>query len=98
MTLIRRKWTPQAADTWTKEDWIAIFVSPLVYIGLAVGVVLSMLLLNIGFIVLIITLLLIVFMHWVIDPKLKKISEDYENKQKRYLQELEKIERWENFK
>jgi hypothetical protein len=31
----------------------------------------------------------------IIDPKLKAISEDYEIKQKKYLEDLEKIARWE---
>ncbi len=98
MDLIRRKWTPTAADEWTKEDWYAIVISPLAYIGLAVGVTLSILLLSVGFIVLGITIVLIILMHWIINPKLKTISEEYEKKQKQYLEELEKIERWEDFK
>jgi len=98
LNLIRRKWTPAAADEWKREDWIVIVLSPLAYIGLAVGVVLSILLLKVGFIVLGLTIVVIVLMHWVIDPKLKTISEDYERKQKHYLEELEKIERWEEFK
>ena len=98
MAFIRRKWTPAAADEWTKEDWFAIVLSPLAYIGLAVGVALSVLLLKVGFIVLGVAVVLTALMHWVIDPKLKTISEDYEKKQKHYLEELEKIERWEDFK
>lgn len=95
MGFIRRKWTPAAADEWTKEDWITIVISPLSYIGIAVGIALSILLLPIGFIVLGVSILFIVLMHWIIDPKLKMISEDYEKKQKKYLQELEKTQRWE---
>jgi hypothetical protein len=38
---------------------------------------------------------LLLFMLWVIDPKLKAISEDYEVKQKHYLEDLEKMVRWE---
>jgi ABC-type bacteriocin/lantibiotic exporter with double-glycine peptidase domain len=95
MALIRRRWTPADADEWTKEDWFSIVLSPLAYIGLAVGVALSVLLLKIGFIVLGVAVVLTALMHWVIDPKLRVISEDYEKKQKHYLEELEKIERWE---
>ena len=98
MALIRRKWTPAAADEWVREDWITIVLSALAYIGLAVGVALSCMLLTTGFIVLGISVVLIVLMHWVIDPKLKMLSEDYEKKQKHYLEELEKIVRWEDFK
>ncbi len=98
MSLIRRTWTPTAADEWTKEDWYAIVISPLAYIGLAVGIALSLLLLPIGFIVLAVTIVLIILMHWIINPKLNTISEDYEKKQKQYLEQLEKIERWEDIK
>ncbi|MFB0515040.1 MAG: hypothetical protein ACETWG_00355 [Candidatus Neomarinimicrobiota bacterium] len=95
MALIRRQWTPAAADEWAREDWITIILSPLAYIALAIGVALSMLLLKVGFIILGAAVVLTVLMHWVIDPKLKTISEDYEKKQKKYLEELEKIVRWE---
>lgn len=98
MALIRRKWTPQAADNWTKEDWIVILLSPLAYIGLTLGIALSFLLLKIGFILLGATALVTILMHWIIDPKLRVISVDYEKKQKHYLEELEKIERWEEIK
>ena len=98
MRLIRREWTPAAADEWTREDWIVIVLSPLVYVGLAVGVALSVLLMRAGFIVLGVSVFLTVLLHWIIDPKLKTISEDYEKKQKRYLEELEKIERWEEIR
>ena len=98
MRLIRREWTPAAADEWTREDWIVIVLSPLVYVGLAVGVALSVLLMRTGFIVLGVSVFLTVLLHWIIDPKLKTISEDYEKKQKRYLEELEKIERWEEIR
>ncbi len=98
MALIRRKWTPAAADEWTKEDWIAIVLSPLAYITLAIGVALSMFLFKVGFIILGAAVVLTALMHWVIDPKLKTISEDYEKKQKHYLEELEKIIRWEEIK
>jgi len=96
MAFIRRDWTPAAADDWRKEDWIAIVISPLAYVALAVGFALSMLLLPAGFIVLGIAVVLIVLMHWVIDPKLKMISNEYEQKQKAYLEQLERITRWED--
>jgi hypothetical protein len=34
-------------------------------------------------------------MYWVIDPKLRAVSADYEEKQKQHLERLEKIARWE---
>ena len=34
---------------------------------------------------------------WVIDPKLKAISDEYETKQQEYLYELEEKVRWKHF-
>ena len=95
MSFINRKWTPDHADEWTKEDWITIVISPLAYVLLSLGVGLSMLLLPIGFITLGAGIILTVIMHWIIDPKLKMISEEYEKKQKEYLLTLERKARWE---
>lgn len=92
---IKRDWTPAKADEWTKEDWITIIISPIAYILIAIGVGLSALLIWYGFIILAAGIILTIIMHWIIDPKLKVISEGYERKQKKYLEELEKKIRWE---
>ena len=92
---IKRRWTAAEADRWTKEDYITFVISPLVYVLLAVGTALSLLLLWYGFFLLALGIVLLLFMIWVIDPKLKAISEDYEAKQKEYLEDLERIVRWE---
>ena len=31
--MIRRVWTPEEAEEWTREDWIAIALSPLIFAG-----------------------------------------------------------------
>lgn len=93
---IRSKWTPEQADRWTKEDYITFFISPLIYVLLALGVAFSLLLQWYGFVLLGISVVLLVVMIKIIDPKLKAISEEYEKKQKKYLEELEKIARWED--
>jgi hypothetical protein len=95
MSWIKRRWTADEADRWTKEDYVTFVVSPLVYVLLLLGTALSLLLRWYGFLLLGIGLALFFFMLWVIDPKLKAISEDYEIKQKQYLEDLEKIARWE---
>ncbi|OQX96008.1 hypothetical protein B6I21_02405 [candidate division KSB1 bacterium 4572_119] len=95
MGFIRRHWTPREADEWRKEDWIAIVLSAISYILLTVGSALSFLLLTSGFVILGLGIVITVLMYWVIDPKLKTISEEYEKKQKNYLKELEKIQKWE---
>ena len=53
MPLIRRTWTAIEADEWTKEDWIAIILSPLIYVLLTIGTALSLLLLWYGYVMLI---------------------------------------------
>jgi hypothetical protein len=67
--LIKRKWRPEEADNWTKEDIITIIISPLAYMFLMLGVGLSIFLLTTGFIMLLIGIILTGIMHWIIDPK-----------------------------
>ncbi len=95
MSLIKREWTSEEADRWTKEDYLTFIISPLVYFLLALGAIWSLLLYWYGFVLLGISLMLLFVMIWIIDPKLKAISQDYEIKQKQYLEDLEKISRWE---
>ncbi len=95
MELIKRKWAPGEADEWTKEDLYACILSPLVYIAIIIGTALSVFLFTVGFIILGVGLVLGILMFYIIDPKLKTVSEEYEKKQKSYLEDLEKIERWE---
>ena len=62
---------------------------------LTVGVALSFLLMWQGYVILVVSIGLTALMHWIIDPKLKAISEEYEKKQVDYLKDLEKAARWE---
>jgi len=96
MSGIRRRWTAAEADFWTKEDYLTFIISPLVYMLLMIGTALSLFLLWYGFLLLGAGVVLMLVMLWIIDPKLKAISEDYEVKQKHYLEDLEKIARWED--
>ncbi len=95
MSWIRKEWTAQEADRWTKEDYLTFIISPLIYFLLALGLVFSLLLFWYGWVILGISVILLVVMIKIIDPKLKAISADYEIKQKKYLEDLEKITRWE---
>ncbi len=95
MAFFRRTWTPHEADDWTKEDWFAIIISPFSYVLITLGVAMSLFLLPLGFLFLGLGIVLTAAMFWVIDPKLKAISESYERKQREYLRELEKYQRWE---
>ncbi len=95
MSLIKRTWTAAEADEWTKEDLYACIFAVLSYILLTVGTALSFLLRPIGFLLLAAGIIATLLMFWIIDPKLKVISSDYEQKQKEYLIELEKSVKWE---
>lgn len=95
MSFIKRKWTAREAEEWTKEDTITVIIAPIIYVLLTIGVVLSLLLLPIGFVILLAGLLLIGVMVYIINPKLDAVSAEYEKKQAQYLEELEKKIKWE---
>jgi hypothetical protein len=95
MPFIRRQWTPKEADEWTREDTIAVIISPLVYILLMVGTALSMLVMWQGFVILAAGVILMLVMIRIINPKLSSVSEAYEKKQKGYIEELERTIKWE---
>lgn len=98
MSWIRRQWTPEAADAWSKEDVIASILSVLAYLSLILGSALSLLALPIGYLLLLAGFGLSALMYFIIDPKLRAVSHDYEAKQKHYLERLERITRWEREK
>jgi len=95
MSLIRRNWTAKEADEWKKEDWFAIILSALSYVLLTIGSAMSFLLMPTGFVILGIGIVITILMYWIIDPKLRMISSEYETKQKDYLLQLEEIQKWE---
>ncbi len=95
MGLIRKRWTPEEADEWTREDVMAWVLSPLSYLLLSVGSALSLFLIPSGFLLLAAGISITFFLFYTIDPKLKAISSEYEKKQKGYLERLERITRWE---
>lgn len=95
MALIRRTWTAREADDWTKEDLLTVILSPVIYFLFTIGVAFSALLMPLGFLLLGVAIVLMLLMIFIINPKLSVISEDYEKKQKRYLEELEKKVKWE---
>lgn len=96
MRPIRRSWTPREADEWSREDWYAIVLAPIGYVGIILSVTFCFLLKWYGFVLLAASAGVIGLMHWIIDPKLSAISEEYEKRQDEYLRELERKNRWEN--
>jgi Na+/proline symporter len=96
--LIRRSWTPAQAEDWTREDWIAVILSPLVFAALMIGVTKLLLLQPGGLLLLAGAVLGTGLIYWVIDPKLRAVSAEYENQQARYVAELERRLRWQEEK
>ena len=92
--LVRRTWTPEEADAWSREDWMAIVLSPLImalgmigtanlFLGRWSGVWQLALGTGLG-----------ALMFWIIDPKLRAVSVEYEQRQASYVKRLEQQMRW----
>ncbi len=96
MSFIRKDWTPQEADEWTREDTITVIISPLIYMMILVGGAMSALMMPAGFALLGLGVVLLLLMIRIINPKLTAISKGYEEKQKGYIEELERKIRWED--
>lgn len=96
MPWIRRKWTPKDAEEWTKEDLFASILSVSSYITLTIGLALAIFNLWYGWVTLGAGIVITYLMFYVIDPKLKVISSEYEKKQKKYIDDLDRIIRWED--
>ncbi len=95
MSWVRRKWTAEAADRWSKEDLLASVFSVLAYLLVILGGTLSLLALTGGYLLLGAGVLATWAMHYVIDPKLRAVSDDYARKQKEYIDRMERLTRWE---
>ena len=92
--LIRRHWSAEEAQDWTREDWIAIVLSPLVYACVLFGLTRLLLLQWSGLWLLLAAVLGTLAIYWVIDPKLRAVSVEFEAKQTDYLEGLERKLRW----
>jgi solute:Na+ symporter, SSS family len=91
---IRRTWTPEQAEEWTREDWIAILLSPMVMGALMIGVT-KLILLQAGGLLLVAGAVVgTLTIYWVIDPKLRAVSAEYEAQQEAYVKQLEQRLRW----
>jgi Zn-dependent membrane protease YugP len=93
--VFRRKWTAHEADEWTKEDYWAVVFSSLCYLLVTIGSALCFLLPVWGISLTGAGLVCAGVMYWIIDPKLRTISLEYEARQKEYLKELDRIMSWE---
>lgn len=92
---IKRSWTAAEAEEWTREDWIVIALSPLVMAAFMIGVATLLLLRPWGLTLTVGAILGSLLIYWIIDPKLRAVSSEYEQRQATYLEELERGLRWE---
>ena len=91
---IRRHWTAEQAQDWTREDWMVIVLSPIVMALLMLGVTGTLLLRVEGVVALVLSIAGGLLIGWIIDPKLRAVSTEYEERQARYLAELEARNAW----
>lgn len=95
MSLIKKDWTSEEADSWTKEDFFAVVLSIISFLMIFIGTCYAFLLESIGFLLLVLGVVIAYFTFRIINPKLDAVSADYEKKQKKYLENLDKIMKWE---
>ena len=80
---------------WSREDLVACILSALAYVNCLAGTALLLMNQWTGYVLTAFTIVQVVAMYYIIDPKLQKISDDFEKKQQEYLEELDKIVEWE---
>ena len=88
--LIRRQWTADEAQSWTREDWIAIVLSPLVFAGVMFGLTGLLLMQAAGIWTLAAALAAWAILYYAIDPKLRAVSSEYETRQAGYIADVER--------
>jgi hypothetical protein len=96
MTLFRKDWTAHEADHWTRHDLLACVFGVLAFVLVTIGVAGALLLQTWGFITLALSLVFTWLTFKVIDPKLRALSEDFENRQAEYLDAIDRRNRWED--
>jgi hypothetical protein len=95
MSLFRQQWTPARADEWTIHDLLACVLSTASYVLIGVGTAGTLLLRLWGFITLALGIVCIVLLYFIIDPKLKAMSDAFAGRQQEFLEHVDKTTRWE---
>ncbi len=80
---------------WTTDDLVACVLSALIYFNGLAATALVLINNTTGWIMAAETIVELVLMFKIIDPKLKSVSSSFEKKQKQYLEELDRIVEWE---
>jgi hypothetical protein len=92
--MIRREWTEEDCDSWTKEDYLAGFFSALSYFAWALGIYWAIMLEPEGFVLVVVAIVSTFLAFYIIDPKLKAQSETFEKRQLQYLELLRNTQSW----
>lgn len=95
MRLLRRDWTPSDAEEWTMHDVVASLLSIACYLLVTIGVAGALLLRPWGFVALVLAAVCGVAMWRIVDPKLRAVSREFEQREAAYLQHVERTTRWE---
>jgi hypothetical protein len=90
-----KKYTPEQAEKWGWEELVASIGAPAGYIFISIGLALVLLLKPIGWVYLIIGIVSTLVMYFVMDPKLRAVSDEYERRQAEFLKHVESISKWE---
>ncbi|HLA40928.1 MAG TPA: hypothetical protein VJ417_13085 [Candidatus Glassbacteria bacterium] len=80
---------------WGWDDLVACVLAALAYFNGLGGVTLLIMNTLSGWLLSALMLVQIFLMYRIIDPKLRRVSGEFEKKQKEYLEELDKIVEWE---
>lgn len=89
-----KKYTAESAEKWGWEELVACIMSPVSYVFVSLGLALAILLKPMGYVYLVIGIAATLIMYFVIDPKLRAISDEYERNQAEYLKHVEKVSKW----
>ncbi len=92
--MIKREWSEEDCDAWTKEDYLAGFFSAISYFAWALGIYWAIMLEPIGFVLIAVAAVSTFLTFYIIDPKLKVQSETFEKRQLHYLKLLHDSQRW----
>ena len=93
-----KKYTPEQAEKWGWEELLACIFAPASYIFVSLGLALLILLRPMGWVYLAIGLISTALMYFVIDPKLRAVSDEYERRQAEFLKHVESVSKWEEMK
>jgi len=91
-----KKYTPEEAEKWGWEELVASIGAPAGYIFISIGLALVLLLKPVGWVYLVIGVVATLVMYFVMDPKLRAVSDEYERRQAEFLKHVESISKWED--